>query len=72
MTFDGNSADSGAAFAVTAGSLTFEKPDVVRFRNGEAFDDQYSVRATNKGFHSGVAALALDNGSRAFYSIASF
>eukprot|EP00904_Undaria_pinnatifida_P003303 jgi/Undpi1/12974/HiC_scaffold_7.g02639.m2 len=42
VTFDGNSADSGAAFAVTAGSLTFKKPSVVRFRNGETYDDQYS------------------------------
>lgn len=44
VTFDGNTADSGAAFAVTDGSLTFEKPDVVRYRNGKVVDNEYSVR----------------------------
>ena len=50
VTFDGNSADSGAAFAVLEGSLTFDNPDVVRFRNGETYDGQYSVRAPDRNF----------------------
>lgn len=46
MTFDGNRADSGAAFAVFDGALlTFEKPDVVRFRNGELYDNPNGVRS---------------------------
>lgn len=50
VTFDGNRADSGAAFAVLEGSLTFEKPEVVRFRNGETDDNQFSVRASDRTF----------------------
>lgn len=46
--FDGNSADSGAAYAATGGSLTFQKPSVVRFRNGITYDDQYSVSAAKE------------------------
>lgn len=48
VTFDGNSADSGAAFALLEGSLTFENPDVVRYRNGEATGDPLAVRATDR------------------------
>ncbi|CAN0069892.1 unnamed protein product [Scytosiphon promiscuus] len=41
VTFDGNSAGSGAAFSVANGGvLTFEKPSVVRFRNGLLDDYQ--------------------------------
>lgn len=47
VTFQGNSADSGAAFAVTgSGLLTFEKPSVVRFREGVVFNEVSSIRSS--------------------------
>ncbi|CAM9113362.1 unnamed protein product [Ectocarpus sp. 8 AP-2014] len=43
-TFDGNSADNGAAFAMTGGTLTFQEPKVVtRFANNDVYEDEYPV-----------------------------
>ncbi|CAN0327217.1 unnamed protein product [Ectocarpus sp. 6 AP-2014] len=43
-TFDGNSADNGAAFAMTGGTLTFQEPKVVtRFTNNDVYEDEYPV-----------------------------
>lgn len=41
--FDGNSADTGAAFAIQDGTLTFQQPDKTRFTNGSVFNGDYPV-----------------------------
>eukprot|EP00904_Undaria_pinnatifida_P008960 jgi/Undpi1/5194/HiC_scaffold_2.g00477.m1 len=42
VTFDGNTADSGSAFAVDGGSLTFKKPEAVISRNAITYDNTFS------------------------------
>lgn len=43
VTFDGNIANSGAAFAIDGGSITFKKPQSVTSRNAVTYDTQFSV-----------------------------
>lgn len=52
VTFDGNRADSGSAFAIDGGSLTFKNPEKVTSRNAITYDNEFSVRSINTSFRA--------------------